>query len=88
MAQTPPGPRQDIETTRRQHETLAMGALTRIKRYADADLKEGRPSLEHAEMILAAAWVYAKGALAAGKDAECAARHPACGETAARETAA
>jgi hypothetical protein len=65
-----------------------MTTLARIKRYTDADLGGGRPSLEHAEMILAASVVYLKEATKAGKDEECAARHAACAEIAAREAAA
>jgi hypothetical protein len=73
-----PSPRQIIDTTRSQHETLAMTTLARIKRYVDADLKAGHPSVEHAEMIHAASWVYGREAEKAAKDDECAARHEAC----------
>ena len=74
-----------INTTRTQHDALAMAVVQRIWRYADADLEAGRPSVEHAEQILAAAAVYLKQAVSGGKDGECAARHAACNEDAARK---
>lgn len=81
-AETGPDPRDHIASTQRQHKSLAMTTLDRIKRYVDDDIDAKQPHLEHAEQILAAAVVYLKEATKAAKDDECAARHAACAEVA------
>jgi len=76
-------PRQDIEATLAQHENAARITASRIGRIA-AQVVAGDFSVARVQEIALALVPLTVDLVAIGKSEECAARHEACGETAAR----
>ena len=87
MAQTPPRTREHIETTITPHEVAARITASRIGRIADA-IAAGDFDLSHVRAIAMALEALTIEIVKIGDAEQCAARHPACNENAARETAA
>ena len=87
MAQTPPHAREHIETTVTQHEVAAKITAARIRRIA-GQVEAGDFDPAHVRAMALALFALGEQVTKLGDAEQCAARHPACNENAARETAA
>ena len=87
MAQTPPRPREHIETTLTQHEVAAKITAARMGRIA-AKITAGDFDLAHVRDMYLALEVLTIELVKAGDAQQCAARHEACNPIAARGAAA